>query len=79
MTIDRRRGQESLAALKRQLNDDQRMTLSEIERFGWELKFIRHPPFQPAIPVVFDGERKRFATIEPNGQLNNNPPIKIRP
>ncbi len=79
MTIERRHGHESLAALKRQLSEDQRLTLGELERFGWELKFIRHPPFQPAIPVVFDGDRRRFAVIEPDGRLNTDPPIKVRP
>lgn len=79
MTTERRRGEEARAALKRQLNEDQRITLSEIERYGWELKFIRHPPFAPAVPVVFDGERKRFAVLEPDGTLNDNPAITIRP
>ena len=41
--------------LKRDLNDAQLDTLAAIERFGWELKFVRRPPFQPVIPVVFDG------------------------
>lgn len=65
-------------ALKRQLNEDQRLTLAELERFGWELKFIRKPPFQPAIAVVFDGDRRKFAVLEADGRLNENPGFEIR-
>jgi len=48
-------------ALKRELNQDQRVALAELEKFGWELKFIRRPMFQQPIPVVFDSDRKHFA------------------
>lgn len=66
-------------ALKRLLNDEQRDTLSSLERFGWELKFIRRPLFQQSIAVVFDSDRKRFAILEPDGSLNENPDLVIRP
>lgn len=75
----RRVGKEVLSALKRQLNDAQLATLSEMERFGWELRFVRRPPFQASIPVVFDGDGKRYAVIEPDGSLNHAPDIVIRP
>ncbi len=52
MTNERRLGDEARSALKRQLNEDQRIALAEIERYGWELKFIRHPPFAPAVAVA---------------------------
>ena len=64
--------------LKRELNDEQLMTLNELERFGWELKFVRRPPFQPSIPVVFDADRKQFAVLDPDGTLNENPGFTIR-
>ena len=38
--------------LKRELNEDQRIALADLEKFGWELKFIRRPMFQQPIPVV---------------------------
>lgn len=65
-------------ALRRELNEEQRDMLNSLERFGWELKFIRRPPFQPKIPIVFDGDRKTFAILEDDGTLNENPPFKIR-
>ena len=77
---NRRKTEKELAlSLKRELNEEQRMTLSEIERFGWELKFIRHPMFLPSIAIVFDSDRRRFAVLEPDGTLNENPGITIRP
>lgn len=60
------------------LNEAQRMTLSELERYGWQLKFVRRPIFQPSIPVVFDGDRKTFAVLEPDGTLNEHPLFEIR-
>jgi len=66
------------SALKRELNDEQLLTLNELERFGWELKFVRRPPFKPSIPVVFDADRKTFAVLEVDGTLNENPGFVIR-
>ncbi len=65
--------------LERLLNPAQIETLRSLEHFGWELKFVRKPLFQPAVPIVFDGDRRTFAVIEQDGQLNENPPFKIRP
>jgi hypothetical protein len=54
------------------------VTLTELEHFGWELKFIRRKPFQPPIPVVFDADRKRFAVLDEDGSLNLEPGFEIR-
>ena len=64
--------------LERNLNTAQLLTLRELEHFGWELKFVRRPTFQPVIPIVFDGDRKNFAVIESDGSLNEHPSITIR-
>ena len=54
---ERRRQEAATAAsLRKELNEAQLHTLRDLERFGWELKFVRRPPFQESIPVVFDGE-----------------------
>ena len=79
MEEKRHAGRDSSFALKRELNDDQRLTLSELEGFGWELKFVRRPMFQETVPVVFDAERRNFAVIEPDGTLNEHPAVVIRP
>lgn len=79
--VDRERrqdGTKATAALRAQLNEEQLMTLRDLERFGWELKFIRRPPFQDAIPVVIDGDRKSLSILKPDGSLEDNPAIKLR-
>ena len=49
----RRLDKERSAELKRELNEDQLITLRGLEQFGWELKFIRRPPFLAKVAVVF--------------------------
>jgi hypothetical protein len=80
MATSERRVQDKqrLAEMKRELNDDQLNTLRELEMFGWELKFIRHKPFAPGIPVVFDGDRKKFAVLREDGTLDDKPGFDIR-
>lgn len=70
---------DSIARLRALLNEDQRMTLAELEQFGWSLKFVRRPLFLPSIPVVVDGDRKRYAVLESDGSLNESPEFNIRP
>ena len=69
----------SCRELRRQLNEAQRDTLGELERYGWELKFVRRPLFQPAIPVLYDPDRHGYAILEVDGTLNERPPFVIRP
>lgn len=66
------------SALKRDLNQDQQIALAELEKYGWELKFIRRPMFQQPIPVVFDSDRKNYAVLNPDGTLDENPGFNIR-
>lgn len=68
----------TLPAQRAQLNAAQRETLAELERFGWELKFIRRPLFREPIPVVFDGDRKRHALLKPDGTLDDDPGFDLR-
>jgi len=76
---ERRNGEEEgTSRLRDLLNDDQRMTLVELEHFGWALKFVRRPLFQPSNPVVFDADRKRYAVLEADGSLNEQPGFDIR-
>ena len=70
--------QDNIARLRALLNEDQRMTLADLERFGWELKFVRRPLFLPSIPVVSDATRKTYAVLEADGTLNEQPGFDIR-
>ena len=64
--------------LKRELNDAQCFTLTGLEGFGWELKFIRHPLFLDPVAVVFDRERGVHAVIERDSEHNKQPAITLR-
>ncbi|MDR7098487.1 hypothetical protein J2X04_000834 [Lysobacter niabensis] len=76
---ERRKGQNAHSdALRAQLNEDQQMTLSELERFGCELRFVRRPLFQEAIPVLVDGDRKGFSILKPDGTVEDDPTITLR-
>jgi len=77
-TERRKIARELSSVLKRELNHAQLETLQGLEHFGWELKFVRRKPFQPSVAVVFDGDRKKFAVLELDGTLNENPGFEIR-
>lgn len=80
LKTDRRESAKQLqASMKRLLNDAQLSTLSQIESFGWELRFVRRPPFADPIPVVFDASGQQNAVLEKDGTLNPNHGLVIRP
>lgn len=66
------------SALRRTLNQDQLLALIDLEKFGWELKFIRRPMFEQPVPVVFDSDRKHYAVLKPDGTLDETPGFDIR-
>lgn len=73
-TGDRRlQAQQRSFELKRELNEAQLATLHTLERFGWHLKFIRHPPNQPKLVVLQDPDTKKFAVLGADGELDENP------
>lgn len=64
--------------LRNRLNPDQSITLRMIRKFGWELAFVRHPIFEPSVPVVLSPDGQRCAIIMDDGELDLNPCIAIR-
>lgn len=76
---ERRQGNpDSRHAMRSGLNEEQQMTLCELERYGWELRFVRRPLFQEPLAVVVDGDRKAFSVLNPDGSLDDRPSIKLR-
>ena len=69
--------QQTAQAMRRELNELQLMTLNHLERFGWELKFVRHRGAS-IIPVVFDGGRATYGVLQDDGELNEKPDFEIR-
>ena len=77
--VDRRKAQRPLPdVLKSELNPDQRDTLGELEKFGWELRFVRHDPEQRPVPVIFDAQHEKFAVLDQDGSLDEQAFIDIR-
>lgn len=79
--VDRERREDKpvySATWRAQLNEEQLATLHQLERYGWELKFVRKPLFQDPVPVVFDGDRKACCILRSDGTLEDNPRIPLR-
>lgn len=64
--------------LRAQLNEAQLLSLAALERFGWQIQFIRRPLFQDPIPVLVDGDRKSYAVLTPQGELDESPAFNVR-
>ena len=74
----RQMAERSPSVLRAQLNDAQRQTLGELERFGWQIQFVRRPLFQDPVPVVVDGDRKQYAVLTPEGDLDEAQALHYR-
>ena len=60
------------------LSEFQLMALRRIEGFGWELRFVRRPPFQTPTPVVFSADGNKIGVLEEDGRINMEPDIQLR-
>ncbi|MBL1276883.1 MAG: hypothetical protein COB30_012435 [Ectothiorhodospiraceae bacterium] len=60
------------------LSPFQLMALHRIESFGWELRFVRRPSSEAAIPVVFSDDGNKIGVLEDDGRINLDSDIKIR-
>jgi hypothetical protein len=60
------------------LTDMQKIALRRIENFGWQLKFLRHPSFEPPLVVVENSTGLNIGVLEEDGGVNLNPQIVLR-
>ena len=70
------------AELRLQLNASQLRMLRELECFGWELRFVRRPPFVQPVPVLFAGDENGgddYITLRFDGSLDEQSSLVIRP
>lgn len=75
---DRRRSAEPTdEQLRAGLTPEQLAALATLEHFRWSLRFVRRPLFREPIPVVFHADG-RYAVLEPDGSINDNPGFDIR-
>lgn len=66
------------AKLREGLTPRQLGTLTSMEAFKWELRFVRRPMFLAPVPVLFSQDGKRMVVLEADGSINENPGFKIR-
>lgn len=64
--------------LRRGLTAQQLHTLDTMSHFGWTLRFVRRPLFQPPVPVAFDRNRERFVVVGPDGNIDDAPGLRVR-
>ena len=79
MHTPERRGGSSYSPiqLRAQINESQLRMLRELEYFGWQLHFVRRPPFVEPIPVIFAGDNA-YITLRFDGSLNDQPAFDVR-
>lgn len=79
MDKERRKGSKPIPDnLEGTLNEAQLIALPALEKFGWELRFVRRPLFQEAVPVVCNAEGTMVGVLEEDGRLNLQLPVQIR-
>jgi len=64
--------------VEKYLNEDQQAQLQTLERFGWNIKFIRRPLFQEPVVIVVNPSVNSIAVVENDGRLNQQPGIELR-
>jgi hypothetical protein len=60
------------------INPHQKRALRHIEKFGWQLHFVRKSLFQAPLIVIISAEGDRFATLEHDGRINMTSYTELR-
>ncbi len=75
VTEDRRADEKNLDYFWDRLNVAQKFSVSELQRFGYELAFVRRSP-SFSMAVLKSGER--LAAVDQDGQIDTAPSIALR-
>ncbi|NOX43367.1 MAG: hypothetical protein GXP19_06500 [Gammaproteobacteria bacterium] len=79
MDKEKRKGENPVPDdVEEELSHPQLLSLRQIERFGWYLKFVRRPLFQERVAVVFSAEENKIGLLENDGKINMEPDIQVR-
>ena len=79
MDKDKRKGLKPIPKnIKEHMNEEQLLKLSSINKFGWEIKYIRRPLFQDPVIVVINAEGGSIGILEQDGRLNLESSIQLR-
>jgi hypothetical protein len=80
MTKDRRENSRlTRDDVKKKLNHNQLTALVTCQHFGWKLKFIRSTLNKEPVPVLYNSRIDRIGVLEPDGQINLNSQLVVRP
>jgi len=75
VTEDRREDEKNLDYFWDRLNVAQKFSVSELQRFGYELAFVRRSP-SFSMAVLKSGDR--LAAVDQDGQIDTAPSIALR-
>ncbi len=79
MVSNRRRGEPAIPDnYKEFLTLEQIDALRKLESFGWSLKFVRRPKFEPVEIIVFHGDNDYYSILAENGELDQKTPVRVR-
>lgn len=75
MTYERRQIDKDMHFFWEELNLAQKFSVAELQRYGYDLLFVRHQP-NGNIAVMTAGER--LASIDADGQIDTEPRVTLR-
>ena len=76
---DKRKGQVPIPNnLKDYLSEDQIMSLNNLSHFGWEVLFIRRPPFKDTVVVLLNSDGHSIGILGDDGKTQVDTDIVIR-
>ncbi|EJI84451.1 MULTISPECIES: hypothetical protein [Alishewanella] len=72
---ERRQTEKDLNYFWDQLSLAQKFSVAELQRYGYQLQFVRHLPYGKLAVLDFDG---KLAAIDQEGQIDTAPDIVLR-
>lgn len=75
MTVERRQMDKDIHSFWEDLNLAQKFSVAELQRFGYDLLFVRHIS-DGNLAVLTSGSR--LASIDADGQIDTEPSVKLR-
>ena len=79
MDKEKRKGRAAIPGhFKKLLNEEQILSLQRLEKFGWEVRFVRMPLFQPLIIALYNVSTDKFGILNEMGDLDTDSDLKVR-
>jgi hypothetical protein len=79
MDQEKRQGRKPIPDhFRKLLNVEQLDSLRQLERFGWEICFIRMPLFQPLLVALYNETTDQYGTLAEDGQLDTESTLSVR-